>query len=66
MNHRGGQIDAVEDTCIETLMNVATGINADITIKDKVIITPDIPFFFFLLTTQKIKKQTNQKNKNIK
>lgn len=47
MNHRGGQIDAVEDTCIETLMNVATGINADITIKDKVIITPDIPFFFF-------------------
>lgn len=26
MNHRGGQIDAVQDTCIETLANVAAGL----------------------------------------
>lgn len=26
MNHRGGQIDAVQDTCIETLANVAIGL----------------------------------------
>lgn len=46
MNHRGGQIDAVEDTCIETLMNVAMGVNMEIKL-NKITLTPDIPVFFF-------------------
>ena len=29
MNHRGGQIDAVQDSCIETLANVAAGLEYD-------------------------------------
>ncbi len=46
MNHRGGQFDAVKDTCLETLANIATGLSfrcETARTRTKV----EVPFFIF-------------------
>lgn len=47
MNHRGGQIDAVQDTCIETLANVATGLIYSINTPKSGSFRVDLPVFGF-------------------
>lgn len=46
MNHRGGQIDAVEDTCIETLANVSIAIEYSCR-ANGITYTAGIPFYGF-------------------
>lgn len=46
MNHRGGQIDAVKDTCIETLANGSVGLKYD-GFSRRLIYSVEIPFYGF-------------------
>lgn len=46
MNHRGGQIDAVKDTCIETLANVSVALKYKGRTRD-FIYSVEIPFYGF-------------------
>lgn len=46
MNHRGGQIDAVEDTCIETLANASIAIEY-IGLANRLLYIAEVPFYGF-------------------
>lgn len=47
MNHRGGQIDAVQDTCIETLANFSAGLRFEHKFAKSVFLTINLPYYGF-------------------
>lgn len=47
MNHRGGQIDAVKDTCIETLANFSAGLSYELELGSKRPHTISLSFPFY-------------------
>lgn len=47
MNHRGGQIDAVQDTCIETLANFSAGLRYDCKIGRRSNLQIALPYYGF-------------------
>jgi hypothetical protein len=54
-NHRGGQFTALKDTCIETLINFATGFRSKFIGNNQIHFTAEIPLFFF-------KNQSNEEH----
>lgn len=64
MNHRGGQIDAVKDTCIETLANFSAGLDYQLELgrKHSHYISMSLPFYGFSNRSSESHIHTHFKN----